>query len=68
MGRFVIAVLERMGDELTRDNFIKQALSSGPISIDDWIIQFEPGHNAGSHYVRLTDLGENGSHHMEGNH
>ncbi len=57
LGRFVIAVLERMGDELTRDNFIKQALTSGPIVIDDWTIQFEPGNNAGSHYVRLTDLG-----------
>ena len=68
LGRFVIAVLERMGGVLTRENFINQALSSGPIEIDDWIIQFEPGNNAGSRYVRLTDLGEDGSHHMEGDH
>lgn len=68
LGRFVIAVLERMGDELTRDNFIKMALSSDPIVVDDWIIQFEPGNNAGSRYVRLTDLGEDGTHEMKGNH
>ncbi len=68
LGRFVISVLERMGDELTRDNFIKQALSSGPIPIDDWIIQFEPGNNAGSRYVRLTDLGEDGTHEKKGSH
>ena len=57
LGRFVIAVLERMGDELTRENFMQQALSSGPIAIDDWTIKFEPGTNTGSTYIRLTDLG-----------
>ena len=57
LGRFVIAVLERMGDELTRENFMQQALSSGPIAIDDWTLAFEPGANTGSSYIRLTDLG-----------
>lgn len=57
LGRFVIAVLERMGDELTRENFMEQALSSGPIAIDDWTLEFEPGTNTGSTYIRLTDLG-----------
>ena len=57
LGRFVAAVLERMGDELTRENFTKQALSSGPVVIDDWTLEFEPGTNTGSHYVRLIDLG-----------
>ena len=41
LGRFVITVLERMGDELTRANFMQQALSSGPIAIDDWTLKFE---------------------------
>ena len=57
LGRFVITVLERMGDELTRANFMQQALSSGPIAIDDWTLKFEPGTNTGSTYIRLTDLG-----------
>ena len=57
LGRFVIAVLERMGDELTRENFMKQALSSGPVAIDDWRLEFGPGTNTGSSYIRLIDLG-----------
>ena len=57
LGRFVIAVLERMGGQLTRERFMEQALSSGPIVIDDWTLEFAPGANAGSSYIRLTDLG-----------
>ena len=57
LGRFVITVLERMGDELTRENFLDQALSSGPVVIDDWTLEFEPGTNTGSTYIRLIDLG-----------
>ena len=57
LGRFVISMLERMGDELTRENFMKQALSAGPITIDDWSIEFKPGSNSGSDYVRLVDFG-----------
>lgn len=55
LGRFVISLLERMGDDLTRENFMKQALS-GPIAIDDWLIEFEPGSNSGSSYVRLVNF------------
>ena len=57
LGRFVITVLERMGDEVTRENFMEQALSSGPVEIDDWTLEFEPGTNTGSSYIRLIDLG-----------
>ncbi len=57
LGRFVIAVLERMGEQLTREHFMEQALSSGPIAIDDWTLEFKPGTNTGSSYVRLIDLG-----------
>ena len=57
LGRFVIAVVERMGDDLTRQNFMAQALSSGPVSIDDWTFEFQPGTNTGSSYIRLVDLG-----------
>jgi ABC-type branched-subunit amino acid transport system substrate-binding protein len=57
LGRFVIEVLARMGDELTRENFLEQALTSGPVAIDDWELAFEPGTNSGSRYVRLIDLG-----------
>ncbi len=57
LGRFVIHVLKRMGDELTRERFMMEALSPEPIAIDDWTLQFEPGTNTGSSYVRLTNLG-----------
>ena len=57
LGRFVIEVLERMGETLTREHFLQQALTSGPIAIDDWKLAFEPGTNTGSRYVRLIDLG-----------
>ena len=61
LGRFVIAVLERMGNELTRENFMEKALSSGPIAVDDWTLEFEPGTNTGSSYIRLIDLGSHDS-------
>ena len=57
LGRYVITVLERMGDELTRENFMRQGLSSGPVVVDDWTLEFEPGANTGSTYIRLIDLG-----------
>ena len=60
LGRFVIAVLERVGDELTRERFLQQALASGILRIDDWSVEFKPGTNVGSKYVRLTDLGGKG--------
>lgn len=59
LGRFVIAVLERMREELTRERFLEQALRSGPVDIDDWKVEFEPGTNAGSNYTRLTAFGGN---------
>ena len=46
-----------MGDEVSREHFMEQALSSGPVAIDDWTLEFEPGDNTGSSYIRLTDLG-----------
>ncbi len=57
LGRFVIAVLERMEGEPTRESFLRNALSSEPVELDDWILEFQPGSNAGSHYIRLTHLG-----------
>ena len=57
LGRFVIAVLERMEGELTRENFLRNALSAEPVELDDWKIEFPPGSNVGSNYVRLTNLG-----------
>ena len=58
LGRYVIAVLERMGDKLTRENFLTMGLSEQPFAIDDWILKFNPGSNAGSQYIRLTHLGD----------
>ena len=57
LGRFVIAVLERLDAEWTRDGFLRQALAAGVVLIDDWPIEFQPGTNVGSKFVRLTDLG-----------
>lgn len=57
LGRFVIAVLERTEGDLTREKFLRNALSPEPVELDDWIIEFPPGSNAGSHYIRLTHLG-----------
>ncbi len=57
LGRFVIHVLERMGNELTRERFMMEALSPEPVAIDDWILKFEPGTNTGSSFIRLVTLG-----------
>lgn len=56
LGRFVIEVLERMPDELTREAFLATALDPEPVVIDEWVIAFEEGANVGSDYVRLIDL------------
>ncbi|MDE0033263.1 MAG: ABC transporter substrate-binding protein [Deltaproteobacteria bacterium] len=58
LGRFVITVLERLGDEWTRERFLQQALASGVVLIDDWAVEFQPGTNVGAKFVRLTDLGQ----------
>jgi len=58
LGRFVIAVLERTGKEVTRERFLQQALASGPMLIDDWAVEFKPGTNFGSKYVRMTESRE----------
>ena len=62
LGRFVIAVLERMDGELTRANFLRNALSSEPVHLDDWTLNFEPGTNSGSHYIRLIHLAGESAH------
>ena len=58
LGRFVIDVLERMDGDLTRQQFMKTALSPEEVMIDDWSLEFAPGTNSGSRYIRLTNLGE----------
>ncbi|MYI99749.1 MAG: hypothetical protein F4104_09050 [Gemmatimonadetes bacterium] len=58
LGRYVIDVLERMGGELTREHFLSVALSPERVMLDDWSLEFPPGTNAGSTYIRLTNLGE----------
>lgn len=58
LGRFLIAVLERMDGDLTRERFLATALSPEPVRIDDWVIQFEPNTNTGSRYVRLSELSD----------
>ena len=60
LGRFIIKVLERTGTELTRERFLRQALAPGVTLIDDWAVEFKPGTNNGSKYVRVIDLGEDG--------
>ena len=55
VGRFVIAVLERIPDEPTREKFLASALATEPVGIDGWIISFAAGSNAGSDYVRLIE-------------
>ena len=57
LGRYVIDVLERMDGELTREQFMRVALSPERVMIDDWSLEFAPGTNAGSTYIRLTNLG-----------
>ena len=56
LGRFIISVLERMPDELTREAFLEAALAPTPIHIEDWEIVFQEGTNVGSHYVRFEHL------------
>ena len=58
LGRFLAAVLVRMppGMELNRENLLSEALRPEPINIDGWPIEFPPGSNSGSRYVRLIDL------------
>ena len=56
LGRFVIAVLERMPGEPDREGFLETALASGPFLIDGWEIAFADGGNAGSDYVRLVEF------------
>ncbi len=58
LGRYVIDVLERMNGVLTREQFMNVALSPEKVMIDDWTLEFAPGTNTGSRYIRLTDLGE----------
>ncbi len=58
LGRFVIKVLERTGKEVTRERFLQQALASGVMLIDDWAVEFKPGTNFGSKYVRMTESRE----------
>ena len=57
LGRYVIDVLERMGGELTRGRFLQKALATGVVHLDDWKVEFKPGTNMGSRYVRLIDFG-----------
>ena len=57
LGRFITAVLERMEQPWSREGFLATAMTSGPVAIDDWIVQFAPGTNTGSNYTRLIDFG-----------
>ena len=66
LGRFVITVLERMEGELTRQRFLRQALASDAVLVDDWKVEFRPGTNVGAEFVRLTDLAERESTKGEG--
>ncbi len=56
LGRFVIAVLERMPDLPNREGFLETALMSGPFLIEGWEIAFADGGNVGSEYVRLVEF------------
>lgn len=56
LGRFVIAVLERMPGAWNREGFLETALASGPFLIDGWKIAFADGGNVGSDYVRLVEF------------
>ena len=62
LGRFVIAVLDRMEGEWTRDKFLRNALSSEPVLLDDWTLEFQPGTNSGSHYIRLIHVAGDTAH------
>ncbi len=56
LGRFVVEVLKRMPDEMSREVFLATALSQDPVLIDGWEIAFDEGSNVGSDYVRIIDL------------
>ncbi|MDE2790045.1 MAG: ABC transporter substrate-binding protein [Paracoccaceae bacterium] len=56
LGRFVVDVLERIPDELTREQFLATALSPEPVRIDEYKISFEVGSNSGSSFIRLDTL------------
>ncbi len=56
VGRFVIDVLERIPEEPTRKAFLEAALAADPFVIDDWVISFTAGSNAGTKYVRLIEV------------
>ena len=63
LGRYLIAVLERMGNELTREKFLKDGMSPAkPVVLGDWVIHFKSGENTGSSYIRLTHLDGGGDH------
>ena len=49
LGRFLIAVLDRMRgiEELSRDSLLRYALAQDPLLLDDWVVHFEQGSNAG---------------------
>ena len=61
LGRFVIAVLERMPGAPNREGFLETALASGPFLIDGWEIAFADDGNAGSDYVRLVEFATAGA-------
>ena len=48
--------------ELTRENFLRNALSSEPVRLDDWTLEFQPGTTSGSDYIRLIHLAGFGAH------
>lgn len=56
LGRFVIAVLERMQSAPDRERFMETALASGPFLINGWEISFTDDGNTGSGYVRLVEF------------
>ena len=56
LGRYIVEVLQRMPDGLTREAFLATALTGAPVVLDEWVIAFEEGGNVGSDYVRVFDL------------
>ena len=57
LGRYLASTLKRMEGDFTRAAFLAQAMPPDPVLIDDWTVEFEPGSNSGSTYVRLTHFG-----------
>ncbi len=58
LGRFLAEVLGRIEGKWTRTSLMREALSPEPLALDDWTLEFAPGANTGSRYVRLTHFGE----------